>query len=72
MPWPPLLAWMSEEMKPIAELCSGEKAHLFTRGLTVAHLDAKLRGLAEAQRLLDGDLVAVLAEKGIDSIVGRG
>ncbi len=27
------LAWLPREMRPIAELCSGEQAHLFVRGL---------------------------------------
>lgn len=71
MPWPPLLAWMPREMKPIAELCSGEIAHLFTRGLSLAHLDAQLRGFAGAQSFLDGDVAGALADRGIDAIVRR-
>lgn len=71
MPWPPALAWMPREMMPIAELCSGEIAHLFTRGLSLAHLDAKLRGFAGAQNFLDGDVAGALADRGIDAIVHR-
>src|ERR1700732_4598062 len=32
-------------MRPMAELPSGERAHAFVRGLTLAHMDATLRGL---------------------------
>ena len=32
-------------MRPMAELASGERAHAFVRGLTLAHMDATLRGL---------------------------
>ena len=44
MTFPQDLAWMTEEMRPISELCSGEQAHLFVRGLTLCHMDAVLRG----------------------------
>ena len=43
MPWPGDLAWLPKEMRPIAELCSGEQAHLFVRGLTLCHMDAVLK-----------------------------
>jgi pimeloyl-ACP methyl ester carboxylesterase len=60
--WTGKLAWISEEMRPIAELCSGQQAHLFARGLTLCHMDAVLRRQEEAQRLLLGDIEAKLAE----------
>jgi len=44
-PWSGDLAWLGEETRPIAELCSGEEAHTFVRGLTRSHLDAFLRGV---------------------------
>jgi predicted dienelactone hydrolase len=53
MKFPGDLAWISEEMRPISELCSGEEAHRFTQGLTLAHFDAVLRGNEEAERFLD-------------------
>ncbi len=62
------LAWL-DEMRPFAELCSGDGAHLFVRGLTLAHLDAILRQDERAQRLLQDDLEAALAARGIDAIV---
>jgi hypothetical protein len=34
---------MQKEMRPITELSSGEQAHLWVRGLTLAHMDAFLR-----------------------------
>jgi hypothetical protein len=35
-------AWMQAAMRPMTELCTGEQAHIFVRGLTLAHLDAVL------------------------------
>jgi dienelactone hydrolase len=65
------LAWI-REMRPIAELCTQDKAHEFTRGLALCHLDAALRGHEGAQRLLDGDLEHVLAARGIEAMVRHG
>jgi dienelactone hydrolase len=69
MTWPGELAWLPEEMRPIAELCSEEQAHLFVRGLTVCHMDAILRQQEEAQRFLLGDIEAELAQRGVEVIV---
>jgi len=69
MPFPPELAWLPQEMRPIAELCSGEQAHLFVRGLTLCHMDSVLRRQEEAQRFLAGDLAAELAARGVDATV---
>lgn len=71
MPWTGELAWIPKEMRPIAELCSGEQAHLFVRGLTLCHMDAILRRQEEAQRFLLGDLEAELAMRGVDAIVHK-
>ena len=71
MPWTEELAWMPKEMRPIAELCSGEQAHLFVRGLTLCHMDRILRRPEEAQRFLAGDLEAELAARGVDVIVHK-
>ena len=35
MTWTGELAWIPKEMRPIAELCSGEQAHIFVCGLTL-------------------------------------
>jgi hypothetical protein len=71
MPWTGQLAWIPKEMRPISELCHGEQAHLFVRGLALCHLDAKLRRREEAQRFLDGDIVARLAERGVEAMVHK-
>ena len=60
------LALIQKEMRPIADLCSGEQARLFVGGLTLCHMDAILKGQDEAQRLLRGDLEAELALYGVD------
>jgi len=68
MPATGVLAWIPKEMRPIAELCSGEQSHLFVRGLTLAHLDAVLKGKEEAQRFLAGNIEAELAARGVEVI----
>ena len=70
MPATRVLAWIPEEMRPISELCSGEQAHLFVRGLTLAHMDAVLRGNADARRFLAGDVEGELAARGVAGLVG--
>jgi predicted dienelactone hydrolase len=69
MQWTGELSWISKEMRPIAELCSGEQAHVFVRGLTLCHMDAALGQREEARRFLAGDLEAGLAERGVDGFV---
>lgn len=65
MPVAPELSWLPEGMLPIAELCSGEQAHLFVRGLTLAQMDAALKQSENARRFLAGDLEAELAARGV-------
>jgi predicted dienelactone hydrolase len=65
------LAWIPKEMRPIAELCSGEEAHVFTRGLTLAHFDAVLEGRDDARRFLAGDIEGELAARGAHGFVHR-
>jgi dienelactone hydrolase len=67
---PEELAYVTAEMRPYAELVPAEQAHLFTRGLTLAHFDATLRGNTGAERLLDGDVEATLARHGVAVIAG--
>jgi predicted dienelactone hydrolase len=64
-------AWIPAATKPISELCTGEQAHLFARGLALAHLDATLLGSADAERLLSGDLEAALTDRGVEAFVHR-
>jgi hypothetical protein len=70
-PWAGKLAWIGKEMRPIAELCSGEQSHLFVRGLTLAHFDAVLKERQDAQRFLNSDLESELAVRGVDVIVHK-
>lgn len=70
-PVPPEVAEMQREMLPIAELCSGEQALTWIRGLTLAHMDAALKGNNEAQQFLDGDIEAELARRGVDVIMHK-
>jgi hypothetical protein len=71
MTLPSEAAWIPAAMRPIAELCPGEAAHLFARGLALAHLDAVLQQSAAAARFLAGDLEAELAIRGIEAIAHR-
>jgi hypothetical protein len=64
-------ALIQQEMRPIAELCSEEQAHLFIRGLTLCHMEASLRGREEARRFWIGDIKAELEKRGVDAIVHR-
>jgi dienelactone hydrolase len=65
------LAWMAEGMRPIAELCSGEQAHLFVRGLTLCHMDAVLKRREDAKRFSAGDIEAELAARGVDVLAHK-
>jgi len=71
MPFTGELAWIPREMRPITELCSGEQAHVFVRGLTLCPFDAMLRGREEAQHFLVADIEGKLAARGVDVIVHR-
>jgi dienelactone hydrolase len=71
MQWPPALAWIQQEMKPIAELCSGEQAHLFIRGLTLCHMDAFLKHNDSARRFLAGNIEAELASRSLSASAHR-
>ena len=68
-PWIPELDYLQKEMRPIAELCTGEQSHLFVRGLTVAHFDAVLKQNDEARRFLAGNIQAELASRGVEAFV---
>ena len=53
-------------MRPWAELCTEEQAADTMRGLCLAHMDAHLKGRAEATAFLDDDLAGTFARRGID------
>jgi pimeloyl-ACP methyl ester carboxylesterase len=71
MSFPEQAAWIPAAMRPITELCSGEQAHTFVRGLTLAHLDATLREDEAAERFLAGDVDAELTARGVEAIAHR-
>lgn len=41
-------AWIPAQTPPMSELCPGTQAHMFVRGLTLAHLDATIGDRPEA------------------------
>ena len=64
-------AWIPAAMRPIAELTSGEHAHVFVRALTLAHFDATMREVASARDFLEGDVLGALQARGVDAAAGR-
>jgi dienelactone hydrolase len=60
-------AWMPAAMLPMARLTPPEQAHAFTRGLTLAHLDACLRGDARARAWLASGVAEHLAARQIEA-----
>jgi len=71
MPFSGELAWIPNEMRPIGELCAGEPANLFVRGLALCHFDRVLGRREEAQQFWVADIEAELAKRGVDAIVPR-
>jgi dienelactone hydrolase len=53
------------------ELCPRHHAHLFTRGLALAHLDAVLKQERAARAMLAGDPAAELRRRGVDAVEYR-
>jgi hypothetical protein len=64
-------AWIPAAMRPMAELCPGEEAHLFVRGLTLAHMDAAVRQREAAGRYLAGDVEGALTKHGVQAFAHR-
>jgi len=60
-------AWMTAAMLPMTQLCPGEHGHVFARGLSLAHLDAVLRGNDAAERFLAGGAESALAARGVQA-----
>jgi len=63
-------AWIPAAMRPMSELCSGEQAHLFVRGLTLAHLDAALKRSQAAEEFLALHAESELAARGVEAAAG--
>jgi len=68
MPFTGELAWIREEMRPIAELCSGEQSQLCVRGSTLCHMDSFLRSREEARRFWVSHMEAELTSSGGDVV----
>jgi fermentation-respiration switch protein FrsA (DUF1100 family) len=62
---PVKLVETASPLPPFDELAPARAGHEAACGLGLAHLDAHLRGDAEARAFLEGDLAAVLAARGI-------
>ena len=60
---------IAKTVPPASELCPGQHAYLFARGLGLAHMDAHLKGEAAAARFLAGDLRGALADRGVAATV---
>jgi predicted dienelactone hydrolase len=71
MTFPGELAWISKEMRPVSSLCSGAAAHLFIRGLALAHLDATFDRCNQARDLWKSGVDAALALRGISAFRAR-
>lgn len=68
MTLPGQASWMTAAMLPMSQLCPGEHGHTFTRGLSLAHLDAALRGNDAARRFLAGGAQSALAARGVQVV----
>jgi len=65
------LEWLPKEMLPIAKLTSGDRAHAFVRGLSLAHLDGALKQHRAARRFLAREVEGSLAARTIDVMAPR-
>lgn len=65
------LAELQKQMRPIVELASENQAHLFVRGLALAHLDDALDLRDDAPRFWTGDVEGELARHGVEGVVHR-
>jgi dienelactone hydrolase len=61
-------AWMTAAMLPISQLCPREHRHTFARGLSLAHLDAVMRGNVVAERFLADSAESALAARGVVAV----
>jgi dienelactone hydrolase len=64
-------AWMTAAMLPMSQLCPGEHGHISARGLSLAHLDAVLRGNDAADRFLAAGAESALAARGVQAVQYR-
>lgn len=71
LPPPENFQHLASRMPPIAELCTGDQAYLFVRGLGLAHMDAHLKGDLGAASFLENDAAEALAKRGVSVEVHR-
>ena len=57
------MAWAT--VPAMSELCPGDHAYTYLRGLGLAHMDAHLRDVEAAAELLAEDLALALKQRGI-------
>lgn len=57
---------LKESMVPFSKLCSAKNGEDFLRGLGLAHMDAYLKKKADALEWIEGDIIAYMADQGID------
>jgi len=62
---PAVFEELAKKVLPIDRLAPSEQAYQCVRGLGLAHWDAALKDDAGARALLDGDLVGLLAARGL-------
>ena len=60
------LAAIAEASRPFSELCPAAHGTATVQALCLAHMDAHLKGSAEASAFLAGDLARSFAARGID------
>jgi predicted dienelactone hydrolase len=60
------LAAIAEASRPFSELCPAAHGAATVEALCLAHMDAHVRGAAEARSFLEADLARVFAARGID------
>ena len=60
------LAAIAEASRPFAELCPAEHGAVTVQALCLAHMDAHVKGSADARSFLAGDLARTFAARGID------
>jgi hypothetical protein len=54
-----------EGVPAMSELCPGDHAYAYLRGLGLAHMDAHIRSSEDAARLLAGDIAGILKSRGV-------
>lgn len=67
----PFAKQLKENMVPFSKLCSAKNGEDFLRGLGLAHMDAYLKRKADAIDWINGDIIAYMADQGIDVTIPK-